>query len=78
VQAALSSLTLQLKANVRRRPPIAPSEIAQPGVRAQIGYGVLTDPEGRPVGVDLFKGNTADAIRGAREEGRFLQRRRAG
>jgi hypothetical protein len=30
--------------------------------RAQIGYGLLTDPEGRPVGIDLFKGNTADAI----------------
>jgi len=30
--------------------------------RAQIEYGLLTDPEGRPVGIDLFKGNTADAI----------------
>jgi hypothetical protein len=29
--------------------------------RAQIEYGLLTDPEGRPVGIDLFKGNTADA-----------------
>ena len=30
--------------------------------RAQIEYGLLTDPGGRPVGIDLFKGNTADAI----------------
>ena len=30
--------------------------------RAQIEYGLLTDPEGLPVGIDLFKGNTADAI----------------
>ena len=30
--------------------------------RMQIEYGLLTDPEGRPVGIDLFKGNTADAI----------------
>ena len=30
--------------------------------RAQIEYGLLTDPEGRPVGIDVFKGNTADAI----------------
>src|SRR2546430_2677222 len=30
--------------------------------RAQIEYGLLTDPAGRPVGIDLFKGNTADAI----------------
>jgi Transposase DDE domain len=30
--------------------------------RAQIEYGLLTDPEGRPAGIDLFKGNTADAI----------------
>jgi Transposase DDE domain len=30
--------------------------------RAQIEYGLLTDPDGRPVGIDLFKGNTADAI----------------
>jgi len=30
--------------------------------RAQIEYGLLTDPRGRPVGIDLFKGNTADAI----------------
>ena len=30
--------------------------------RAQIEYGLLTDPEGRPVGIDLFQGNTADAI----------------
>jgi len=30
--------------------------------RAQIEYGLLTDPEGRPVGIDLFAGNTADAI----------------
>ena len=27
--------------------------------RMQIEYGLLTDPEGRPVGIDLFKGNTA-------------------
>ena len=39
------------KANICRRPRIALSEIAEPGVRAQIGYGLLTDPEGRPVGV---------------------------
>jgi transposase len=30
--------------------------------RAQIEYGLLTDPEGRPAGIDLFQGNTADAI----------------
>ncbi len=30
--------------------------------RMQIEYGLLTDPAGRPVGIDLFKGNTADAI----------------
>ena len=30
--------------------------------RAQIEYGLLTDPGGRPVGIDLFKGNTGDAI----------------
>jgi Transposase DDE domain len=30
--------------------------------RAQIEYGLLTDPGGRPVGIDLFQGNTADAI----------------
>ena len=30
--------------------------------RAQIEYGLLTDPEGRPVAIDVFKGNTADAI----------------
>jgi hypothetical protein len=29
--------------------------------RMQIEYGLLTDPEGRPAGIDLFKGNTADA-----------------
>ena len=29
--------------------------------RMQIEYGLLTDPAGRPVGIDLFKGNTADA-----------------
>ena len=30
--------------------------------RAQTEYGLLTDPEGRPVGIDIFPGNTADAI----------------
>jgi transposase len=29
--------------------------------RMQIEYGLLTDPAGRPVGIDVFKGNTADA-----------------
>jgi transposase len=29
--------------------------------RMQIEYGLLTDPDGRPVSIDLFKGNTADA-----------------
>jgi hypothetical protein len=29
--------------------------------RMQVEYGLLTDPDGRPVGIDLFKGNTADA-----------------
>jgi transposase len=29
--------------------------------RMQIEYGLLTDPDGRPVGIDLFQGNTADA-----------------
>jgi hypothetical protein len=28
--------------------------------RAQIEYGLLTDPDGRPVAVRVFKGNTAD------------------
>ena len=28
--------------------------------RRQIEYGLLTDPEGRPVAVDVFAGNTAD------------------
>jgi transposase len=27
----------------------------------QIEYGLLTDPDGRPVGIDLFQGNTAGA-----------------
>ena len=27
----------------------------------QIEYGLLTDPAGRPVGIDLFAGNTSDA-----------------
>jgi len=30
--------------------------------RMQIEYGLLTDPDGRPAGLDLFKGSTADAI----------------
>jgi len=30
--------------------------------RMQVEYGLLTDPDGRPVGIDLFKGSTADAI----------------
>src|SRR6266568_7771395 len=29
--------------------------------RMQIEYGLLTDPAGRPVGIDLFAGNTSDA-----------------
>lgn len=29
--------------------------------RMQIEYGLLTDPAGRPAGIDIFKGNTADA-----------------
>ena len=29
--------------------------------RMQIEYGLLTDPAGRPVGIDVFQGNTADA-----------------
>lgn len=29
--------------------------------RKQIEYGLMTDPEGRPVGVDVFRGNTPDA-----------------
>jgi len=28
--------------------------------RKQIEYGLLTDPEGRPVAVEVFPGNTAD------------------
>jgi transposase len=28
--------------------------------RAQIEYGLLTDPEGRPVAIRVFAGNTAD------------------
>lgn len=27
----------------------------------QIEYGLMTDPDGRPVGIDVFKGNTADS-----------------
>lgn len=30
--------------------------------RMQIEYGLLTDPDGRPVGIDLFKGNTGDPV----------------
>jgi hypothetical protein len=30
------------------------------GGRAQIEYGLVTDPEGRPVSVEVFAGNTAD------------------
>jgi hypothetical protein len=30
--------------------------------RMQIEYGLLTDPQGRPVGIDVFKGNTADPV----------------
>jgi hypothetical protein len=29
--------------------------------RKQIEYGLMTDPEGRPVGIDVFRGNTSDA-----------------
>jgi hypothetical protein len=29
--------------------------------RMQVEYGLLTDPDGRPVAVDAYKGNTADA-----------------
>jgi hypothetical protein len=29
--------------------------------RMQVEYGLLTDPEGRPVSIDVFAGNTADA-----------------
>jgi transposase len=29
--------------------------------RMQVEYGLLTDPEGRPVGMDVFAGNTGDA-----------------
>ncbi len=28
--------------------------------KAQIEYGLLTDPEGRPVAVEVFNANTAD------------------
>jgi len=28
--------------------------------RKQIEYGLMTDPEGRPVGIDVFPGNTSD------------------
>ena len=27
----------------------------------QVEYGLMTDPEGRPVGIDVFRGNTSDA-----------------
>jgi Transposase DDE domain len=30
--------------------------------RMQIEYGLLTDPAGRPVAIDVFKGNTADPV----------------
>src|SRR5260370_15815828 len=30
--------------------------------RRQIEYGLLTDPEGRPVAAEVFAGNTADPI----------------
>jgi len=42
--------------------------------RKQIEYGLMTDPEGRPVGIDVFPGNTADpesfktAVRKARSD----------
>jgi Transposase DDE domain len=29
--------------------------------RKQVEYGLMTDPEGRPVGIDVFRGNTSDA-----------------
>ena len=29
--------------------------------RKQIEYGLMTDPEGLPVGIDVFRGNTSDA-----------------
>jgi hypothetical protein len=42
--------------------------------RKQIEYGLMTDPEGRPVGIDVFPGNTSDpesfktAVRKARSD----------
>ena len=30
--------------------------------RKQVEYGLLTDPAGRPVAVEVFKGNTSDAV----------------
>jgi hypothetical protein len=42
--------------------------------RMQVEYGLLTDPEGRPAGIDVFKGNTGDpdafktAVKKARED----------
>ncbi len=30
--------------------------------KMQIEYGLLTDPDGRPVAVDVFKGNTSDPV----------------
>ena len=42
--------------------------------RQQVEYGLMTDPEGRPVGIDVFPGNTSDpesfksAIRKARTD----------
>ena len=30
--------------------------------RRQVGYGLLTDPQGRPVAVEVFAGNTSDPV----------------
>jgi hypothetical protein len=41
------------------RPRLLPGRDGKKG-RAQIEYGLLTDPEGRPVAIRVFAGNTAD------------------
>ena len=45
-----------------RRCPLAARGYSRDGKkgRAQIEYGLLTDPAGRPVAVRVFAGNTAD------------------
>ena len=44
------------------------------GDRPQIVYGLLCDPEGRPIAVEVFPGNTADPVTFTQIVGRVRQR----